>query len=102
MDTILSKKQMSEEDIKRHYITPAITAKWHPGKFTMETQITDGRINLKGNAVVTETPKRADYILYLNANNPIAVIEAKDNKRGVSYGLQQAMTYAQMLDVPFA
>lgn len=102
MDTILSKKQMSEEDIKRHYITPAITAKWHPGKFTMETQITDGRINLKGNAVVTETPKRADYILYLNANNPIAVIEAKDNKCGVSYGLQQAMTYAQMLDVPFA
>lgn len=102
MDTILSKKQMSEEDIKRHYITPAITAKWHPGKFTMETQITDGRINLRGNAVVTETPKRADYILYLNANNPIAVIEAKDNKRGVSYGLQQAMTYAQMLDVPFA
>lgn len=102
MDTILSKKQMSEEDIKRHYITPAITAKWHPGNFTMETQITDGRINLKGNAVVTETPKRADYILYLNANNPIAVIEAKDNKRGVSYGLQQAMTYAQMLDVPFA
>ncbi len=102
MDTILSKKQMSEEDIKRHYITPAITAKWHPGKFTMETKITDGRINLKGNAVVTETPKRADYILYLNANNPIAVIEAKDNKRGVSYGLQQAMTYAQMLDVPFA
>lgn len=102
MDTILSKKQMSEEDIKRHYITPAITAKWHPGKFTMETQITDGRINLKGNAVGTETPKRADYILYLNANNPIAVIEAKDNKRGVSYGLQQAMTYAQMLDVPFA
>lgn len=102
MDTILSKKQMSEEDIKRHYITPAITAKWHPGKFTMETQITDGRINLSGNAVVTETPKRADYILYLNANNPIAVIEAKDNKRGVSYGLQQAMTYAQMLDVPFA
>ena len=102
MDTILSKKQMSEEDIKRHYITPAITAKWHPGKFTMETQITDGRINLRGNAVVTETPKRTDYILYLNANNPIAVIEAKDNKRGVSYGLQQAMTYAQMLDVPFA
>ncbi len=102
MDTILSKKQMSEEDIKRHYITPAITAKWHPSKFTMETKITDGRINLKGNAVVTETPKRADYILYLNANNPIAVIEAKDNKRGVSYGLQQAMTYAQMLDVPFA
>lgn len=102
MDTVLSKKQMSEEDIKLRYITPAITAKWHPGKITMETKMTDGRINLKGNVAVTEKPKRADYILYLNANNPIAVVEAKDNRHSVSYGLQQAMTYAQMLDVPFA
>lgn len=102
MDTVLSKKQMSEEDIKLRYITPAITAKWHPGKITMETKITDGRINLKGNVAVTEKPKRADYILYLNANNPIAVVEAKDNRHSISYGLQQAMTYAQMLDVPFA
>lgn len=102
MDTVLSKKQMSEEDIKLRYITPAITAKWHPGKITMETKITDGRINLKGNVAVTEKPKRADYILYLNTNNPIAVVEAKDNRHSVSYGLQQAMTYAQMLDVPFA
>lgn len=102
MDTVLSKKQMSEEDIKLRYITPAITAKWHPGKITMETKITDGRINLKGNVAVTEKPKRADYILYLNTNNPIAVVEAKDNRHSISYGLQQAMTYAQMLDVPFA
>ncbi len=49
-----------------------------------------------------EKPKRADYILYLNANNPIAIIEAKDNKHSISHGLQQAMTYAQMLDLPFA
>ena len=49
-----------------------------------------------------EKPKRADYILYLNANNPIAIIEAKDNNHSISHGLQQAMTYAQMLDFPFA
>ena len=48
------------------------------------------------------TPKRADYVLYLNANNPIAIVEAKDNNHSVSYGLQQAKQYAQMLDVPFA
>ena len=42
----------------------------------METQVTDGKINLKGNFVFREKPKRADYILYMNANNPIAVIEA--------------------------
>lgn len=102
MSTILSKKEMSEEDIKLQYITPAITSKWDRGKITMETQVTDGKINLKGNFVFREKPKRADYILYLNANNPIAIIEAKDNKHSVSHGLQQAMTYAQMLDLPFA
>lgn len=102
MSTILSKKEMSEEDIKLQYITPAIISKWDRGKITMETQVTDGKINLKGNFVFREKPKRADYILYLNANNPIAIIEAKDNKHGISHGLQQAMAYAQMLDLPFA
>ena len=102
MSAVLSKKAMSEEDIKFHYISPAITSKWDSSKITLETKITDGRVNIKGNFVFREKPKRADYLLYLNANNPIAVIEAKDNNHSVSYGLQQAMTYAQMLDVPFA
>ena len=99
---ILPKHQMSEEDIKLQYITPSITSKWSRDKITMETRITDGKINLKGNFVFREKPKRADYILYLNANNPIAIVEAKDNTHNVSHGLQQAMTYAKMLDVPFA
>ncbi len=99
---ILDKKQMTEEDIKLQYITPAITSKWNIQKITMETQITDGRVNIKGNLVFREPPKRADYVLYLRANNPIAIVEAKDNNHSVSFGLQQAMTYAQMLDLPFA
>lgn len=102
MGTILPKHQMSEEDIKLQYITPAINSKWDIKKITMETQITDGKINLKGNLVFREKPKRADYVLYLNANNPIAIVEAKDNTHSVSHGLQQAITYARMLDVPFA
>lgn len=102
MGTILPKHKMSEEDIKLQYITPAVTAKWDAKKITMETKITDGKINLKGNVSIVENPKRADYILYINANNPIAVIEAKDNNHSISHGLQQAMTYAKMLDVPFA
>lgn len=102
MGPILPKHQMTEEDIKLQYITPAILSKWSREKITMETQITDGKINLKGNFVFREKPKRADYILYLSANNPIAVVEAKDNTHSVSHGLQQAMTYAEMLDVPFA
>ena len=102
MSMILDKKQMTEEDIKLQYITPAITSKWSIHKITMETQITDGKVNLKGNFVFREKPKRADYILYLGANNPIAIIEAKDNNHSVSFGLQQAITYANMLDLPFA
>ena len=93
---------MSEEDIKLQYITPAITAKWDIKKITMETNITDGKINLRGNFVIREKPKRADYVLYLNSNNPIAIVEAKDNKHSISHGLQQAMAYASMLDIPFA
>ena len=102
MGTVLPKSEMSEEDVKLQYITPAIISKWNREKITMETKVTDGKINLKGNFVFREKPKRADYILYLNTNNPIAIIEAKDNKHSVSYGLQQAMTYAKMLDLPFA
>lgn len=101
MSGIIPKWQMTEEDIKLNFITPALSPKWN-GRMTMETQITDGKINLRGNLVSRALPKRADYVLYINANNPIAVVEAKDNQHAVADGLQQAMTYAQMLDVPFA
>lgn len=39
---ILTKKQMSEEDIKLNYITPAIQSGW-TDHITMETKITDGK-----------------------------------------------------------
>lgn len=99
--TVLSKKQMSEEDIKLNYITPAIQKGWS-GHITMETKITDGRINLRGNMVTRSKPKYCDYMLYLNTGKPIAVVEAKDNNHTISFGLQQAITYAQMMDLPFA
>ena len=84
--TLLQKKQMSEEDIKLQYITPAITSKWNVKKISMEAKVTDGKINLKGNLVFREKPKRADYLLHFSDNNPIAVVEAKDNKHSISYG----------------
>ena len=102
MAAVQNINQMSEEDIKRLYITPAITKKWDEHYITMETKITDGRINIKGNMAARENPKRADYLLYLTDNKPIAVVEAKDHNHSVGHGLQQAMTYALMLDLPFA
>lgn len=102
MNTLLNKDQMSEEDIKFHFINPALTSKWSQGKIIMEAKITDGKINLRGNLAARGAAKRADYLLYLSANNPIAVVEAKDHHHSISYGLQQATTYAKMLDLPFA
>ena len=71
-NAILGKKQMSEEDIKLNYITPVIQRGWK-GHITMETKITDGRINIRGNIVARSKPKYADYLLYLNDGKPIAL-----------------------------
>lgn len=102
MAAVLSKREMTEEDIKLQFITPAITKKWALSLITMETRITDGQINLRGNMVSRKEAKKADYILYLNESTPIAIVEAKDNKHAVGDGLQQAMQYAIMMDIPFA
>lgn len=102
MSTMRPKNEMTEEDIKFQYINPAIESKWDRNKISMETRITDGMINLRGNTVSRSEAKKADYILYINPQKPIAIVEAKSNKYSVSHGLQQAMQYAEMLDVPFA
>lgn len=102
--SILTKKEMSEEDIKFQYITPALLKNWDKSRITMETKITDGQIKLNGNLVHRDkkSAKFADYVLYWNSSFPIAIVEAKDNNHTVSHGLQQAMTYAKMMDIPFA
>lgn len=96
---------LSEEDIKLRYITPAIMQKgWSVDDITMETKvkITDGKMNLRGNLVARGKAKFADYVLYYNRANPIAIVEAKDVNHTVNFGMQQAKEYAQMMDVPFA
>ena len=96
---------LSEEDVKLRFITPAILNKgWSVNDITMETKVklTDGKINIKGNLVTRGKAKFADYVLYYSRSTPIAIIEAKDATHSVSFGLQQAKEYAQMMDVPFA
>ena len=91
MEPIILKQNMTEEDIKLQYITPALTSKWERQKLTMETQITDGKISLRGNLAVRQPGKRLDYLLYLIANNPISVVEATDKHNQISAALQQQM-----------
>lgn len=99
-----TKKELSERDICTQFILPALAkAGWDVEKqIREEVFFTDGRIFVKGNKTARGERKRADFILYLKPNIPIAVIEAKDNNHSVGSGLQQALGYSQTLDIPVA
>lgn len=99
----INKKAMSEEDIKMKYITPAIEkAGWDiKTQVRAEYTFTDGRIIVRGNLVARGKRKRADYLLSYKPNMPLAIIEAKDNKKPMGAGMQQGLEYAEILDIPF-
>jgi len=97
------KKTLTERDICTQYITPAIVKSgWDLHRQVREeVTFTAGKIIVRGKLHTRGKSKRADYILYHKPNLPIAVIEAKDNKHAVSDGMQQALSYAETLDIPF-
>lgn len=98
----MDKKSLSERDICTKYITPAIeTAGWDKhNQLLEEVSFTDGKIYVRGKLTARGAKKRADYILYYKPNIPIAIVEAKDNKHSVGAGMQQALDYARILDIP--
>jgi len=98
----MNKKDLSESDIKAKFITPAIiNSGWDEiTQLGREIFFTDGRIYVKGKLTARGKRKFADYILYYKPNVPVAIIEAKDNKHSVSSGIQQALGYANTLDIP--
>ena len=102
---ILPKSKMTEEDIKLRYITPALLAKWDINKITMETDLvnnfTDGKVLIKGNVPSRDKRKRCDYVLWYNKGTPLAIVEAKNNNHSTSFGIQQAISYGIMMNVPF-
>lgn len=102
----MDKKTLSERDICTKFITPAISAGGWSTDLQMreEVNLTDGRVVVRGNKAHRDknSIRRADYVLYYKPGMPIAVVEAKDNKHSVRDGIQQALDYAGMLDVPFA
>lgn len=104
MSQLMKKSEMTEEDIKIKYINPAIEKSgWDINRnVKFEYCFTDGRIIVRGNKTKRGDKKKADYLLYYLPNIPIAVIEAKDNNHSVGDGMQQAIEYANVLDVPFA
>ena len=92
----------SERDICTQFISPALSkAGWNFEKQVREeVSFTDGKIYVKGNLTKRGSRKRADYILYYKPNIPIAIIEAKDHSHTVGAGMQQALNYARILDIP--
>lgn len=104
MDLLKPKHKMSEEDIKVNFITPALLkAGWKNGTDILyEHYFTDGRIEVHGERAKRQERKYTDYLLHYKRNVPLAVIEAKDNKHTIGGGLQQAMEYAEILNIPFA
>ena len=100
---------LSEEDIKNRYITPSLESSgWTKNQTRMEftikekTEFTDGKIIIKGRKAKRGNRKSADYLLFHKNNYPLAIVEAKDASKDVAHGIQQAIDYARILDVPFA
>ncbi len=104
MNSVLSIKDLTEEDIKLKYITPAL----QKSEWDIQTQIrceyyyTAGKINVRENVASRGKGKKVDYLLSYKSNIPIAIVEAKDNNVLASHGIQQAVDYANDLDIPFA
>lgn len=99
----MDKKALSERDICTKFITPAIIgAGWDvQSQVREEVSFTKGRVIVRGRMHTRGEARRADYILYQQPNLPIALIEAKDNGHRVGDGMQQALAYAETLDIPF-
>lgn len=99
----MDKKTLTEEDVKHQYITPAINnAGWENHLIRMEYFFTDGRVIFEGDIHERQSRKRADYVLFDKENYPIAVVEAKGNNKALGGGMQQAIEYAEILDIKFA
>ena len=102
---MIDKSQMTEEEIKLNYITPAITATWAKSSIRMEFPVTLGRIVIDGKKARRDKKGVADYLLFHNDSGtwfPLAVVEAKDNNHSVLGGMGQARRYAKAMKVPFA
>ena len=102
---IFDKKNLTERDICTKFIAPAIIerAGWNRDtQIREELSLTKGRILVRGKLHTRGKQKRADYVLYHKTNIPLAVVEAKDNSHTIRSGIQQAIEYAELLDVPFA
>ena len=95
------KHELNEEETKHHHITPAIeSAGWTNSQIWMEYCFTDGMIQVRDGYINKGAQKKADYLLSYKGI-PLAVVEAKKLSLPLGAGMQQALEYADILDIPF-
>jgi len=99
----MDKKKLTERDICTKYILPAIKkAGWDiHTQIREEVTLTAGRVIVRGQMGLRSKGKRADFVLYHKPNMPLAIIEAKKNTLPIAAGMQQGLSYAELLEVPF-
>ncbi len=99
----LNLSTLTEADIITKRVMPAILkAGWdNTTQIRQEVKLRDGKVIVRGKVAARRTVKSADIVLYHKLNMPLAVIEAKANKHEIGKGMQQALGYAHLLDVPF-
>lgn len=100
----LNLSTLTEADIITKRVMPAILdAGWNDTtQIRQEVKLRDGKVIVRGKVAARRKVKSADIVLYHKLNMPLAVIEAKANKHEIGKGMQQALGYAHLLDVPFA
>ncbi|MBK1640423.1 restriction endonuclease [Chromatium okenii] len=102
----MNKKALTEQDICSKFVLPALVGV-NKEKWDLFTQIreqyyfTQGRVMVQGKIVQRGDAKKADFLLFYKPNLPLAVIEVKNNKLAIGAGMQQALHYAEILDLPF-
>lgn len=96
--------KLSERDVITKFILPEIEqAGWNKlSQIREEFSFTNGRIFVKGKKTKRGKVKRADIILFYKPNIPVAVLEAKEKNHSCGDGMQQALEYANILDIPVA
>lgn len=93
---------ITEADTCRNYILPKLyDAGWTNEQISEQKSFTDGQIFVSGSTTRRGKSKRADYLLRITRNFPIAVLEAKAVYKKPGDGLQQAKDYAKILDLKF-
>ena len=99
----INKLELSEADIISKFILPAVIGSgWDDmTQIREEVKLRDGKVIVRGQMAVRKTVKSADIVLYHKPNLPLAVIEAKANKHSIGKGMQQALDYSGLLEVPF-